>query len=81
MASCRAGCGWVRRMTAVCGSGVSTVSTAPNMVLNGWFAFTVSTEKATSSEVTGLPSWKRALPRRLRVMDSPSSDTLQLSAR
>ena len=53
MASIRAGCGCDSLMTAVRSSGVSTLSTGAIMVLNGWFAFTVMMEKATSLEVIG----------------------------
>lgn len=55
-----AGCGLESRMTAVWGSGVSTASTGSNMVLKGWLALIAMMEKATSSEVTGLPSWNTA---------------------
>ena len=54
-----AGCGLESRMTAVWGSGVSTASTGSNMVLRGGWLDSMM-EKATSSEVTGLPSWNTA---------------------
>ena len=38
-------------------------------------------EKATSAEVTGLPSWNTAFLRRFSVSDLPSSESFQLSAR
>ena len=56
MASRIAGCGLLSRRMAVCGSGVSTFATGENIVLKGWFFLIVSIEKATSSDVTGLPS-------------------------
>jgi hypothetical protein len=57
-------------------SGVSTLSTGANMVLKGWFSLIVSMVKATSSEVTGSPSWNVASRRRFRVKVSPSSADL-----
>jgi len=55
-ASRMAGCGCFMRMTAICGVGVSTRSTGPNIDWKGWLALIVMIEKATSSEVIGLPS-------------------------
>ena len=81
MASSRAGCGCDSVMTAVRGSGVLTVSTGANIDLKGWFAFTVSIENATSSEVIGLPSWKVAPSTRLSVTARPSLETDQDLAR
>lgn len=68
-------------MTAVCGSGVSTAVTGANMVLKGWFCLIVKMEKATSSEVTGLPSWKVASGTRCRVRLFLSSENSQDEAR
>ena len=81
MASRIAGCGLLSRRMAVCGSGVSTFATGENIGLKGWFFLIVSIEKATSSEVTGLPSWNFAFLRRLSVTLRPSAETFQLSAR
>ncbi len=68
-------------MTAVWASGVSIASTGANIDLNGWFSLIVMIEKATSSDVTGVPSWKVAFFTRFSVTLSPSSPTAQLSAR
>ena len=57
------------------------VSTAANIVLNGWLAFEVSIENFTSSEVMASPSWKTAPCTRLSVTLRPSSAISQLSAR
>ena len=81
MASTIAGWGRLMRMIAVCGSAVSTFSTGPSMVWNGWLALMAMIEKATSSEVIGLPSWNSAFLRRFRVSDSPSSASFHDSAR
>ena len=63
-----AGCGFLSWITAVCGSGVSTRSTASNIAMpKGWFALTVESENATSSDVIGWPSWKRAFSTRWKV--------------
>ena len=53
IASSSDGLGCDRRMMAVYGSGVSTLSTAASMVWNGWLALIAVIEKATSSDVTG----------------------------
>ena len=76
-----AGCGWLMRMMATLGLGVSTRSTAASMVENGWLALIAMIENATSSDVTGLPSWKTALGTTFSSSDLPSSWKLQLSAR
>ena len=68
-------------MTAVYGSGVSTFSTGPIMVVNGWLALMAMMENATSAEVTGLPSWNTAFLRRFSVSDLPSSASFHDSAR
>ena len=81
MASRMAGCGRDMRSTAVCGSGVSTLSTGASMVWNGWFCLTAMTENATSSDVTGLPSWNSASLRRCSVSVRASGDSSQDSAR
>ena len=59
-----AGCGCLRRMMAVAASGVSTRSTGSSIVLKGWLSRIVKIEKATSAEVTGVPSWNNASLRR-----------------
>ena len=61
----------------MCSSGVSTASTAPNIVLKGWLALIVAIENATSLDVIGTPSWKVACSTKFSVTDKPSSDTLQ----
>ena len=69
------------RMIAMLGEGVSTRSTGPNIDWNGWKAFAVMIEKATSSEVIGLPSWNVAFGTSFSSSDLPSSWKLQLCAR
>ena len=69
------------RMIAVCGSGVSTFSTGPIIEVKGWLALIAMIEKATSAEVTGLPSWNTAFLRRFSVSDLASSDSFHDSAR
>lgn len=81
MARMMAGCGMLMRMMAVYGSGVSTFSTGASMVVNGWLALIAMIEKATSSEVIGLPSWNTASWRRCSVSDLPSSASFHDSAR
>ena len=81
MASSRAGWGCESLMTAVRSSGVSTLSTGAIMVLNGWFAFTVMMEKATSLEVMGWPSWKVAPSTSFRVTVRPSPEMSHSRAR
>ncbi len=81
IASTMAGCGTLMRMMAVYASGVSTFSTGPSMVVNGWLALMAMMEKATSAEVTGLPSWNTASLRSLSVSDLPSSASFHDSAR
>ncbi len=81
IASTIAGCGSLMRMMAVWASGVSTFSTGPIIVWNGWLALIAMIEKATSAEVIGLPSWNTAFLRRFSVSDLPSSASFQLSAR
>ena len=81
MASTMAGCGVPMRMMAVWGSGVSTFSTGPIMVVKGWLALMAMMEKATSSEVMGLPSWNTAPLRRFSVSDLPSAASDHFSAR
>ena len=81
IASTMAGCGVAMRMMAVYGSGVSTFSTGPSMVENGWLALIAMIEKATSAEVIGLPSWNTAFLRRFSVSDLASSDSFHDSAR
>jgi len=76
-----AGCGAESRITAMLGAGVSTRSTGANIDWNGWFALIVMIEKATSSEVIGLPSWNVAPGTSRSSSDRPSSWKLQLSAR
>ena len=76
-----AGCGAFSRITAICGVGVSTRSTGSNMDWNGWLALIVMIEKATSSLVIGLPSWKVAPGTSLNSTERPSSWNTQLSAR
>ena len=68
-------------MIAVCASGVSTLSTGPSIVWNGWFALIAMIENATSALVTGLPSWNTAFLRRFSVSDIPSSASFHDSAR
>ena len=81
MASTMAGCGVLMRMMAVWASGVSTLSTGPIMVVNGWLALMAMIENATSADVTGLPSWNTASLRRFRVSDLPSAASDHFSAR
>ena len=81
IASSRAGWGFESLMTAVRSSGVSTLSTGAIIVLNGWFAFTVMMENATSLEVMGWPSWKVAPSTSLRVTVRPSSEMSHSRAR
>ena len=81
MARSSAGCGWLRLITTVLASGVSMLETGANIVWKGWFSLIVMIEKATSSLVTGLPSWKVAFFTKLSVTERPSSATVQLSAR
>jgi len=66
------GCGLLRLMTTVVSSGVSTDSTGPNMVLNGWLALFISMENATSDALMASPSWNTALSTRFSVRVSPS---------
>ena len=80
-ASRMAGCGADMRMMAICGVGVSTRSTGANIDWKGWLALIVMIEKATSSLVMGLPSWKVAPARIFSSTDLPSSWKLQVSAR
>jgi hypothetical protein len=81
MASSSAGCGRASRMMTVWASGVSTVETGSSMVWNGWLALITPIEKATSSAVSGCPSWKTASSTRWSVTLKLSGAIVQDFAR
>ena len=76
-----AGCVAFHRMMANSGDGVSSRSTGSNIDWNGWLALIARFEKATPSEVMGLPSWTVASLRSVSSNERPSSWNAQLSAR
>lgn len=63
------------------GNGVSTRSTGASIVLNAWFDLMVMIDQATSSDVTGRPSWKVAPGASFSSSERPSSWNDQLWAR
>ena len=66
------------RVTTTVAASAASAETSSRITCEmlGWPSFLRSIiEKATSSAVSGVPSWKRASGRRWKVKTFPSSDT------